>query len=92
MEVPMLFPPSALERAMKVKEVIFRAINGEYTWLQAAEILGMSPRSVRRWRYRMERHGYAGLIDMRRGVPSPHRAPVAEMERILGLYRDTYRG
>jgi len=88
----MLFPPSALERAMKVKEVIFRAMNGEYTWLQAAEILGMSPRSVRRWRYRMERHGYAGLIDMRRGVPSPHRAPVAEMERILGLYRDTYRG
>jgi transposase len=88
----MEFPLSALERAMKVKEVIFRAMNGEYTWLQAAEILGMSPRSVRRWRYRMERHGYAGLIDMRRGVPSPHRAPVAQMERILGLYRDTYRG
>ncbi len=88
----MLFPPSALERAMKVKEVIFRAISGEYTWLQAAEILGMSPRSVRRWRYRMERHGYSGLIDMRRGVPSPRRAPVEEMERILGLYRDTYRG
>jgi transposase len=88
----MLYPPSALERAMKVKEVIFRAINGEYTWLQAAEILGMSPRSVRRWRYRMERHGYSGLIDMRRGTPSPRRAPVEEMERILELYRDTYRG
>jgi transposase len=88
----MFFPPSALERAMKVKEVMFRAISGEYTWLQAAEILGMSPRSLRRWRYRMERHGYSGLIDMRRGVPSPRRAPVEEMQRILGLYRETYRG
>jgi len=88
----MQFPLSAVERAMKVKEVIFRAISGEYTWLQAAEILGMSPRSLRRWRYRMERHGYSGLIDMRRGVPSPRRAPVAEIQRIVGLYRDTYRG
>lgn len=88
----MQFPLLALERAMKVKEVIFRAISGEYTWLQAAEILGMSPRSLRRWRYRMERHGYSGLIDMRRGVPSPRRAAVAEIQRIVGLYRDTYRG
>jgi transposase len=88
----MLFPPSALERAMKVKEVIFRAISGEYTWLQAAEILGMNPRSLRRWRQRMELYGYAGLIDMRRGIPSPRRAPVAEIERIVRLYRDVYRG
>ena len=83
----MLFPPSALERAMKVKEVIFRAIAGEYTWLQAAEILGMNPRSLRRWRQRMELYGYAGLIDMRHGIPSPRRAPVAEIERIVCLYR-----
>jgi len=88
----MEFPLSALERAMKVKEVVFRAISGEYTWLQAAEILGMSPRTLRRWRCRMERHGYAGLIDMRRGAPSPRRTPVAEIQRIVGLYRDTYRG
>jgi hypothetical protein len=40
----------------------------------------------------MERHGYSGLIDMRRGVPSPRRAPVEEIQRIVGLYRDTYRG
>jgi transposase len=88
----MFFPPSAVERAMKVRDVIVRAVSGEYTWLQAGEILGMSPRSVRRWRYRMERYGYAGLIDMRRGVPSPRRAPVGEIQRIVRLYRDTYRG
>lgn len=88
----MLFPPLALERAMKVREVVLRAMSGEYTWLQAAEILGMSPRTVRRWRLRMERHGYAGLIDMRRGVPSPRRVPVEEVRRILKLYSETYRG
>lgn len=88
----MFYPPSAVERAMKVRDVIVRAMSGEYTWFQAAEILGMSPRSVRRWRLRMERHGYAGLIDMRRGVPSPRRAAVGEIERIVGLYRDIYRG
>jgi transposase len=88
----MLFPPSALERAMKVREVILRAISGEYTWVQASEILGMSPRSVRRWRLRMERNGYAGLIDMRRGYPSPRRAPVEEVRRILALYSGKYRG
>jgi transposase len=88
----MLFPPSAVERAMKVRDVIVRAISGEYTWWQAAEILGMSLRSVRRWRLRMERHGYTGLVDMRRQVPSPRRTPVAEVQRIVGLYRDIYRG
>ena len=28
---------------MQIKEVLFRAMNKEYSWLQAAEILGMSP-------------------------------------------------
>jgi transposase len=88
----MFFPPSAVERAMKVRDVIVRALSGEYTWWQAAEILGMSLRSVRRWRLRMERHGYPGLVDMRRQVPSPRRTPVTEIQRIVGLYRDTYRG
>jgi Homeodomain-like domain len=88
----MLFPPSALERAMKVKDVLVRVLSGEYTLWQGAEILGMTARSLRRWRVRMEQYGYAGLVDMRRGVPSPRRAPVAEVQRIVGLYRDTYRG
>jgi transposase len=88
----MLFPPRAVERAMKVKEVVMRALNKEYSWLQAAEILGISPRGLRRLRERMETVGYEGLIDMRCGRPSPRRTPVAEVERILELYRDRYSG
>jgi transposase len=54
--------------------------------------LGLSPRTVRRWRWRLEHHGYDGLFDRRRRVPSPKRAPVAEVQRLLALYRDRYAG
>jgi transposase len=86
----MLFPSSAVERAMQIKEVLLRAMNKEYSWLQAAEILGITPRGLRRLRQRMEQFGYQGLVDMRRGRPSPRRTPVAEVERILRLYRESY--
>jgi molybdenum-dependent DNA-binding transcriptional regulator ModE len=88
----MLFPPSAVERAMQVKEVLLRAMNKEYSWLRAAEILGITARGLRRVRQRMEEFGYEGLVDMRRGRPSPRRTPVAEVERILELYRERYSG
>src|SRR5207245_2245752 len=45
----MVFAAAAVERAMKVQEVIMRALSGALTWLQAADILGIDPRSVRRW-------------------------------------------
>ena len=88
----MLIPPSAVERAMQIKEVLLRAMNKEYSWLQAAEVLGITPRGLRRLRQRMERFGYQGLVDMRRGRPSPRRTPVVEIERILELYRERYLG
>jgi hypothetical protein len=80
----MLIPPSAVERAMQIKEVLLRAMNREYSWLQAAEILGITPRGLRRLRQRMEQFGYQGLVDMRRGRPSPRRTPVAEIEASRG--------
>lgn len=88
----MLFPSSALERAMQIKEVLLRAMNKGYSWLQAAEILGITARGLRRLRQRMERFGYQGLVDRRRGRPSPRLTPVPEVERILALYRERYCG
>ena len=81
-----------MERAMRVQEVIVRGLSGALTWLQVADILGRSPRSIRRMRWRFEQYGYDGLYDGRRAKPSPKRAPVAEVERILRLYRDRYPG
>ena len=48
----MVLVAAAVERAMKRQEVIMRALSGALTWLQAADILGMEPRSLRRWRAR----------------------------------------
>ncbi len=54
----MSYPEAAWERAMTVQEVMLKAISGELHWYRAAEILGWSPRSLRRWRERDEAHGY----------------------------------
>src|SRR5437762_7621750 len=81
---------AAVERAMKVQEVILRAMAKKITWWQAAEIIGLSDRSMRRWRERYEEFGYDGLFDRRQGKPSPKRVPVALVEEVLGLYRDRY--
>jgi transposase len=88
----MVYAPGAVERAMKVQEVILRALSGQLTWLQAADILGRSPRSVRRLRRMYEQYGCDVLFDRRRQTPSPKRAPVAEVERVLRLYRERYPG
>ena len=87
-----LYGPSAVERAMRIQEVILRAMSGEITWLRAADVIGVDARTMRRWRARYEKHGYDGLFDRRRGRPSPKEAPKAEVERILHLYRERYEG
>ena len=46
----MAYPRDAVERAMKVRDVILHALAGKLTWIQAAEILGRSARSMRRLR------------------------------------------
>ena len=83
------YSQAALERAMK-PEMILRAMAKKITWWQAAKIIGISDRSMRRWHERYEEHGYDGLLDRRRGQPSPKRVPLATVEQVLGLYRDRY--
>src|ERR1700684_1640162 len=81
---------AATERAMKVQEVILRAAAKKITWWQAAEIIGISDRQMRRWRERYEEFGFRGLFDRRRGKPSPKRVPMAVLERVLELYGEKY--
>jgi len=84
------YPRAAVERAMKVQEVILRAMAKKITWLQAAHIARMSDRQMRRLRWRYENYGYDGLLDRRRGLPSERRVPLALAEQVLGLYREKY--
>jgi transposase len=90
--VAMAYPLAAMERAMTVRDVILQALAGKVSWIQAAEILGRSPRSIRRLRLKLERYGFDELYDRRRRTPSPKRAPVAEVQRVLTLYRERYQG
>src|SRR5512135_3024983 len=87
---PPSYPSSAVERTMKVQEVILRAIDGRLKWYQAAEILGISDRQMRRWKQRYEKRGYDGLFDRRRKKPSPKQVPLEKVRHVLTLYRERY--
>jgi len=69
------YPAAALERAVKIQEVILKAVSKQISWLAAAEIIGISDRSMRRWRERYEEYGYDGLFDRRLRKPSPKKVP-----------------
>ena len=86
------YPESEWERVMRVQEVMMRALSGEIHWFQAAAILGVDVRTMRRWREAFEHRGCHALFDRRRQMPSPRRAPAGEVERVLRLYRERYRG
>lgn len=85
-----MYPAAAMERTMKVQEVILRAIDGRLKWYEAAEILGISDRQMRRWKRRYEQRGYDGLFDRRRRQPSPKRVAVETVRQVLTLYRERY--
>jgi hypothetical protein len=84
-----LYSEAAMERAMKIQEVILRAMAKKITWWQAAEIIGISDRQMRRWKERYEEYGYDGLYDRRRGQPSPRRVPLGTVEKVL-QFREAY--
>ena len=85
-----MIPEAVVEREMKVQEVILRAMAKRMTWWQAAEVIGISDRQMRRWRRRWEKFGYDGLLDRHRGRPSSRRVPLELAERVLALYREEY--
>jgi transposase len=75
---------------MKLQDVLLKAMAKKITWWEAAEIIGVSDRTMRRWRERLEIHGYSGLVDRRKGRPSDKRVPLARVEEVLRLYREEY--
>ena len=78
-------------RRMRFEDVLGRPKRSELSQMEAAELLGISERTFRRRRDRHREFGASGLDD-RRLAPSLRRAPGAEIERMLGLYRALYRG
>jgi len=58
--------------------------------LQAADILGITPRQVRRLFRKYQKHGPAALVSKKRGRPSNHRLPVGAKELVLALITEQY--
>jgi hypothetical protein len=78
------YSDGAWERAMKIQEVILRALSGENHWFQAAEILGLSVRTMRRYRAGLEKWGYEGLFGT---LECPHTSPRLRRFALLKSWR-----
>ena len=77
---------------MRFENLLDRHERGELSQLEAAEMLGVSERTFRRWRERWREDGEEGLLDRRVGKPSPRRAPESELARACALYEEMYGG
>ena len=90
METFQQYSAAEMERMMKLQDVLLKAMAKKITWWEAAEIIGVTDRTMRRWRERLEKGGYSGLVDRRKGKPSDRRVPLATVEQVLRLYQETY--
>jgi transposase len=72
--------------------VLDRWESAELNQEEAAELLGVSERTFRRWTRRYEEEGEAGLLDRRLGKASGKRVPVDRAEEVERLYRERYQG
>jgi len=79
-------------RQMRFEALLDRHELGELNQEEAAEMLGVSERTFRRWRDRLRDEGPVGLRDRRIGKPSSRIAAVAEIQRMPGLYQERYGG
>jgi transposase len=75
---------------MKLQDVLLKAMAKKITWWEAAEIIGVTDRTMRRWRERLEEDGYSGLADRRKGKASEKRVPLATAEKVLRLFQESY--
>jgi transposase len=80
-----------VERTMKLQDVILKAMAKKISWMEAAEIAGVTDRTMRRrMRERYQAFGYTGLFDQRKGKRSVHRIAMETAEEVLRLYQETY--
>jgi len=75
---------------MKLQDVLLKAMAKKMTWWEAAEIIGVTDRTMRQWREKMDKDGYSGLVDRRKGKESDRRVPLQQAEEVLRLYREVY--
>ena len=75
---------------MTRREVITKVIAKQLSWLQAAEIIGIKSRQMRRLRWRVEHYGLHAVMDQRGGRPRRKRINASTIELLCRLKRDAY--
>jgi winged helix-turn helix protein len=71
---------------MTRREVITKAIDGQLSWVAAADIIGVTPRQMRRIRRAIERHGMSAVMDQRGGRPRRKRVTADPRQLDLPAY------
>lgn len=79
-------------RRMRFEELYERRQRRELTMADAAEMLGVTERTFRRWSTRYEAEGIEGLEDRRLGRASARAVPVDEALQMVTLYESRYLG
>jgi transposase len=79
-------------RMARFLTLLHRWESAELNQGEAAELLGVSERTFRRWTRRYEEEGEAGLLDRRLGKASGRRVPCDRAEEVERLYRERYQG
>ena len=79
-------------RQMRFEELYARQQRRTLTMAEAAEMLGVTERTFRRWSGRYDAEGADGLQDRRIGRPSGRAVPVDEALRMVTLYETQYTG
>ena len=79
-------------RMMRFEEALDAWTEKRLTQEEAAQLLGVCPRTFRRYVDRYEEAGLDGLADKRLSQVSARRAPVDEVVRLQALYRESYQG
>jgi len=75
---------------MTRREVIVKAIVGQLSWVQAAEVLAITPRQLRRIRREIEQHGMEAVMDHRGGRPRRKRIKAGTIALLCRLKRELY--
>jgi hypothetical protein len=80
------------QRELKKLHVIMKVLDGVVKQIEAAEMLSLSDRQIRRLAKRVSIEGDRGIIHRCRGKSSGRKLPMEIRDRVIKLYREKYRG
>ena len=80
------------QKEMKRLHVIHKVREGLLTQRQAAEIISLSERQIRRIVKRIRNEGDKGIQHRSRGKESNRRLPEKLVARVMRLYQERYQG